>query len=403
LLQFDLQFDNYSCTPTDCTDPGRPWNENPVSIFKRKYNMSVQLSRRDAMRGMIGSAVTLALAPAAFAQIGPPPGVITLRSNENPYGPSPRALKAAAEALHKGAYYPGRIRSDLLALIAEKNGLSMDNMILSSGSNEALQAAMVAYGKKGKVVLPELTYSDHLGYSKRMGVELVRAPLNDDMSINLEAMAAAVDDSVSLVYVCNPNNPTGMALDGDSLRAFCRTVGKRAVVLVDEAYNELTHDPEYTSMVDLVRDGENVLVMRTFSKIFGMAGLRVGYGMAHPDIARLVGGHVMAWANGVGMTAAYHSYQDEAFIKFSREKIIEGRAMVNATFRRNGIEPLPSETNFVYADIGRDADEFQKLMGARNIQIRGTFQTYNTYSRVSMGKLEDLEVFDRVFTEVYQG
>jgi len=364
--------------------------------------MSIQLSRRDLMRGMVSSAVTLALAPAAFAQIGPPPGVITLRSNENPYGPSPKALRAASEALHKGAYYPGRIRNDLLDAIAHKNGLSMDNMILSSGSNEGLQATMVAYGKKGKVVLPELTYSDHLSYSKRMGVELVRVPLNADMSIDLEGMAAAVDESVSLVYVCNPNNPTGMALDGDSLREFCRSVSKKAVVLVDEAYNELTHDPEYTSMVDLVREGENILVMRTFSKIFGMAGLRVGYGMGHPDIARLVAGHVMAWANGVGMTAAYHSYLDEEFIKFSREKIIEGRAMVNATFRRNGIEPLPSETNFVYADIGRDATEFQKLMEVRNIRIRGTFQTYSHYSRVSTGKLEDLEVFDRVFTEVYQ-
>jgi histidinol-phosphate aminotransferase len=363
--------------------------------------MSVNISRRDLVRGIIGGAVSLALTPASFAQVGPPPGVITLRSNENPYGPSPRALRKAAAALQKGAYYPGSIRNDLLAAIADRNGLTMDNMILSSGSNEGLQAAMVAYGKRGKVLLPELTYSDHLGYSKRMGVELVRVPLMEDMSIDLDGMAAAVDDSISLVYVCNPNNPTGMALDGDKLRDFCRTVGRKAVVLVDEAYNELTDDPEYTSMVDLVRDGENVLVMRTFSKIFGMAGLRVGYGMGRPDIASLVGGHVMAWANGVGMTAAYHSYLDNEFIEFSREKILEGRKMVVETFRRNGIEPLPSQTNFVYADIGRDADRFRALMEERNILIRGTYQTYSTFSRVSMGKLEDLEVFDKVFTEIY--
>jgi len=363
--------------------------------------MSTQLNRRDLMRGMLSGAVSLALAPNVFAQIGPPPGVITLRANENPYGPSPKALKAAAGALRKGAYYPGAIRRDLLDVIANKNGLTMENMLLSSGSNEGLQAAMVAYGKRGKVLMPELTYSDHLGYTKRMGVELVRVPMNDDMSIDLDGMAAAVDDSISLVYVCNPNNPTGMALDGDKLRDFCRTVSKKAVVLVDEAYNELTEDPEYTSMIDLVREGENILIMRTFSKIFGMAGLRVGYGMGQPDIAALVGGHVMAWANSVGMTAAYHSYLDEEFIAFSRDKINEGRRMVNQTFRRNGIEPLPSQTNFVYADIGRDADEFQQRMRDRDIMIRGTFQTYSTYSRVSMGKLEDLEVFDRVFTEVY--
>jgi len=363
--------------------------------------MSIQFNRRDLIRSMVGSAVALAIAPNAFAQFGPEPGIISLRSNENPYGPSAKALKAAAKALHKGAYYPGPIRNMLLDAIVEKNGLTRDNMILSSGSNEGLQAAMVAYGKKGKVVLPELTYSDHLGYSKRMGVDLVRVPLNADMSIDLDGMAAAVDESVSMVYVCNPNNPTGMTLDGDMLRAFCRKVSKKALVLVDEAYNELTDDPEYTSMLDLVREGENVMVMRTFSKIFGMAGLRVGYGMAHPDVAKLVSGHIMAWANGVGMAAAHASYTDNEFIQFSREKIIEGRELVNATFRRNGIEPLPSQTNFIYADIGRDATEFQKKMEARSIQIRGTYQTFSNYSRVSMGKLEELEVFDRMFTEVY--
>lgn len=363
--------------------------------------MSMQFNRRDLMRGIVSSAVALAISPAAFSQIGPPPGVITLRSNENPYGPSPQAIKAAEEAVIKGAYYPGGIRNDLLGVIAERNNLSMEHMFLSSGSNEGLQAAMVAYGKKGKVVLPELTYSDHLGYSKRMGVELKRVPLNKDMSIDLDGLAAAVDDSVSMVYVCNPNNPTGMTLDGDELRDFCRTVGRKAVVLVDEAYNELTDDPVYTSMVDLVHEGENVMVMRTFSKIFGMAGMRVGYGMARPDIAELVGGHVMAWANGVGMSAAYASYLDGEFIDFSRAKIIEGRKMVNDTFRRNGIEPLPSQTNFVYADIGRDANAFQRMMENRNIQIRGAYQTYANWTRVSMGKIEDLKTFDRVFTEVY--
>lgn len=363
--------------------------------------MTTTFNRRDLMRSMVGGAVSLALAPSVFAQMGPAPGIVRLMANENPYGPSPKALKEAAKALHKGAYYPGGIRNDLLDVIAEKNGLSRDNLYLSSGSNEGLQAAMVAFGKKGKVVLPGLTYSDHLGYSRRMGVELIRVPLKDDMSIDLDGMAAAVDDSVSLVYVCNPNNPTGMAIDGDTLRDFCRSVGQKAIVLIDEAYNELTDDPDYTSMVDLVREGENIMISRTFSKIFGMAGLRVGYGMGHPDIAKLVGGHVMAWGNGVGMTAAYHSYIDQEFIDFSRAKILEGRQMVNETFRRNGIEPLPSQTNFVYADIGRDADEFRAKMAERDVQIRGTYQTYDTYSRVSMGTLEDLEIFDRVFTEVY--
>ena len=353
------------------------------------------------MRGMVSSAVSLALAPIAFAELGPPPGKIALRFNENPYGPSASALKAAAEALDLGAYYPTTIGNDLASAISAKNGIALDNVVLSSGSNEALQAAFVAWGKKGKVILPQHTYTDHIAYSRAMGVEMTTIPLADDMSIDLERMAAAVDDSVSLVYICNPNNPTGMTLDGDRLRDFCRSVGKKATVLVDEAYNELTDKPDYTSMIDLVREEENVIVMRTFSKLFGMAGLRVGYGMARSDLAGTIATHVMAWPNSPGLAAAVASYNDEEFIRFSRAKVIEGRKMVNETFRRNGIEPLPSQTNFIYADIGRNATEFQKQMDARDILIRGSFAHYPNYSRVSMGKIEDLEVFDRVFTEVY--
>ncbi|MDA0679125.1 MAG: histidinol-phosphate transaminase [Proteobacteria bacterium] len=361
----------------------------------------MQLNRRDVMRAMVSGAVSLAFAQGTFAQHGPPPGKIALRFNENPYGPSASALKAAAKALEMGAYYPISITDDLLNAISTKNGVALENMVLSSGSNEALQAAFVAWGKKGKVLLPALTYTDHIAYSIRMGVELVTVPLAKDMSIDLEAMAAAVDDGVSLVYICNPNNPTGMALDGDLLRHFCRTVGKKATVIIDEAYNELTDEPDYTSMIDLVREDENVVVMRTFSKIFGMAGLRVGYGMARPDLASIISGHVMAWPNGPGLAAAYASYNDDEFIRFSRAKVIEGRNMVNETFRKNGIEPLPSQANFVYADIGRNATLFQKRMNERDILIRGSFELYPNYSRVSMGKLEDLETFDRVFTEVY--
>jgi len=363
--------------------------------------MSIQYNRRDLMRGMLGGAVSLVLAPTAFAQLGPPPGKIALRFNENPYGPSARALKAAADAAAMGAYYPGSIQKNLLNTIAVRNDLALGNMVLSSGSNEGLQAAFIAWGKKGKIVVPSLTYSEHFAYARRMGVELVSVPLKQDLSIDLDKIAAAVDDSVSLVYICNPNNPTGLTLDGDTLRDFCRSVGRKAVVLIDEAYNEITDRPDYTSMVDLVREDENVVIMRTFSKLFGMAGLRVGYGMARPDLAKTIAGHVMAWPNGVGLAAALASYADDEFINFSRTKIHEGRKMVNDTFRRNGVEHLPSQTNFVYANIGRNATEFQRLMAKRNILIRGSYDPYPNYTRVSMGKIEDIEVFQQVFTEVF--
>jgi histidinol-phosphate aminotransferase len=345
-------------------------------------------------------AAGLALSPITLSQIDIPAGQIRLVFNENPYGPSPKALEAVAKILPKTAYYPGAIEQDLPALFTERHRLDSDQVFLASGSNEGLQAAMMAFGKQGKVISPSLTYSDHLVYAERLGIAVERIPLREDMSIDLDAMARAVDDTVGLVYLCNPNNPTGMAIDGDELRSFCRELSPRVPILIDEAYNELTDKPDYTSMIDLVREGANVLITRTFSKIFGMAGLRVGYGMGHPDMVELVKDHVMAWPNGVGLYAAYHSYLDDAFIDFSRQKILQGRAMVNATFRRHGIEPLPSQTNFVYADIGRNASDFKTAMAENNVIIRGAYDGYANYSRVSMGRIEELEVFDRVFSRL---
>ena len=363
--------------------------------------MTIQFSRRDLVRGMVGTAVGLAFTPTAFGQVGAPAGKIALRYNENPYGPSLAARKAAYAAVDQGAYYAEAIQENLLRQIADKNDLSLDNMVLSSGSNEALQAAYVAWGRNGTVLMPSLTYTDHVPYSRTMGVKIKTVPLRPDLSIDLSAMADAVDDSVSLVYICNPNNPTGLTLDGDELREFCRTVGQQAIVIIDEAYNELTKDPRYTSMVSLVQDDENVIVFRTFSKIFGMAGMRVGYAMGRPDHARSIARYVMSWPNVAGLAAAVACIDDDEFIRFSRGKIFEGRDMVSETFRRNGIEPVPSQTNFVFADIGRNAADFQKRMAERNVLIRGNYGDYPNYVRVSMGLIEEIEVFERVFDEVF--
>ena len=366
--------------------------------------MGTRISRRRMLGGMIAGSSVMALSPGLSAfTLRPQPGIVRLSANETPYGPSPKALAAAAQAAARGAYYPGLIQRELLSLIATAEELSLDQMALSSGSNEALCAAMAAYGAKGKILAPELTYGPHLRYAAQIGVEVVRIPLAEDMSIDLDAMARAVDDSVSLVYICNPNNPTGMLLDDDQLRSFCRNVGRKATVLVDEAYNELTHNPASASMLDLVRGGENVIVMRTFSKIFALAGLRIGYVMAPVEQAALLRNTIMAWPNVVGMAAAFVSYEDEEFIAFSRQMILQGREMVCEVFAAHDVPYLPSQTNFVYADIGRDATEFARRMLQRGVRIRGTYEPYSTYSRVSMGRLEELEVFAEVFHEVYSG
>ena len=375
--------------------------ESATALLTGRTAAALSFSRRRVLQGLLASAAGLTFPATGWGQVEIPPGQIRLMFNENPYGPSPKALAKVAKILPMAAYSPGAIEDDLMGLFMARHRLDREQVFLASGSNEGLQAAMMAFGKRGKVISPALTYSDHLNYAKKLGVALHRVPLRDDMAIDLEAMARAVDDSVSLVYLCNPNNPTGMAIDGDELRSFCREISPKVPILIDEAYNELTDRPDYTSMVDLVRGGANILITRTFSKIFGMAGLRVGYGIGHPDIVSVVKDNVMAWPNGVGLYAAYHSYLDEDFIAFSREKILQGREMVNATFRRHGIEPLPSQTSFVYADIQRDADVFKARMADRNVKIRGIYKGYSTFSRVSMGRIEDLRIFDQIFGEIY--
>jgi len=375
--------------------------EDALALLRAGVVRTATLSRRRAMQGLLLGAAGVAIAPKSLGQIEIPPGQIRLIFNENPYGPSPKALAEVARILPLTAYYPDDIEGELIQLFMERHRLDRRQLFLASGSNEGLQAAMLAFGKRGKVLSPSLTYSDHLVYAENLGVKVERVPLRTDMGIDLDAIARAVDDSVSLVYLCNPNNPTGMAIDGDELRSFCREVGVKVPIMIDEAYNELTDKPDYTSMMDLVRKGANILVTRTFSKIFGMAGLRVGYGMGHPDIVKVVRDHVMAWPNGVGLYAAYHSYLDDEFIKFSRDKVLRGREMVNATFRRHGIEPLPSQTNFVYANIERNADTFAAQMADKNVIIRGAYEGYDSYSRVSMGRIEELAIFDRAFGEIY--
>ncbi len=364
--------------------------------------MVATISRRQLFAATAGAALGLSAPARLLAQtIGPDPEFIRLTSNENPYGPSPKALEAAATAAQNGAYYPGVIARELTQLIADRHGLTTDNITLSSGSNEALCAAATGWAKHGTIVAPSLTYDLHLGFASRIGAEVVRVPLDEDFGINLSRLEGAVDNTVSLVYVCNPNNPTGLTLDGDELREFCRSVGSRATVVIDEAYNELTHDPDYTSMVDLVRDGENVIVMRTFSKLFGMAGLRVGYAIGRPDLVARVRHHVTSWPNIVGLSAAHVSFTDDEFISYSREQIVTGRGIVERALRAQGIEPLPSQTNFVYADIGIDVNAFAARMRERKVLIRRAYAPYANHMRVSMGKLDELETFADVFAELY--
>ena len=345
----------------------------------------------------LASVRTFSLDAAPVNLFGPASGIAKLNANENPYGPSPKALEAMVKASTHGAYYVRRSAQRLREMIAERHGLSPDYVVLSSGSSGVLTYLALAASQQGKILAPDLFWDT----TSLMGVRnssngIVRLPKSTSLSIDLEAMEGALDADISMVHVTNPNNPTGMVLDSAELRAFCSRASEKCTVLVDEAYNELTADPAASTMIPLVKAGKNVAVARTFSKIYGLAGMRVGYMIAKPELLERVKQYGLGdyGLNQAGVAAAVASYNDNEFLEYSKAKIIEAREMVSEALQQNGLTALPSETNFMFVNLGaKNAESFRQAMADRNVLIRGIYRDYSQWSRVSMGKLEDVQKY----------
>lgn len=321
---------------------------------------------------------------------GPKIGQALLSRNENPYGPAPSALRAISETAKMGCYYNDRGLARLTAMIAERHQVAPTQVVIGEGSTEVLCAAALAWGRKGAILCPDLFWDTTVLYGERQGVKSLRVPMTADMRVDLTAMAAALDDSVAMVQICNPNNPTGILIPASDLRAFAAKVTPQATLLVDEAYNELTDQPEDNSMINLVRAGGDVIVCRTFSKIYGMAGLRVGYAITSEANAAIIRSHQMSFGGNLGgLAAAIASYNDTPFLEKSRAAVIEARQMIIDAVAKAGLTALPSQTNFVFVAVP-DANALRDAMAAQGIAIRGAYGSLNGYSRVSTGKLEDV-------------
>ena len=360
--------------------------------------MTIALSRRSLI-GAASAGTTLALggvpaiaeAKGQSALFGPRPGVAWLTYNENPYGPSPRAIEAMAEAASKGCYYADEATDRLRSMIAERFGVTPAHVVIGNGSTEVLSAAALDWGRAGPIVCPELFFADPLQVAERHGARLVHVPLRPDMGLDLDAMAAAAAaNKASMVYLCNPNNPTAMLVDPGALRAFADKLPGGTTLLIDEAYNELTDAPQANSMLGLVKAGRNVIVSRTFSKIYGLAGLRIGYALSTPANAARINGNIMTIDLGTSaLAAAIASIDDTAFMAFSKNRIVEARGMILDVTKRLGLETLPSQANFVFVRVP-DADALKARMADRGIIIRGAYGKWKSWSRVSTGKIEDV-------------
>ncbi|MCB1644249.1 MAG: aminotransferase class I/II-fold pyridoxal phosphate-dependent enzyme [Pseudomonadales bacterium] len=381
--------------------------------------MTAQLSRRGFLSGSAvvagalagaGAVVPVSRALAASTMgsglaYGPAPGVAKLNANENPYGPSKKALEAMFEASSKGAYYVGDSVPRLLDMISERYGISPEYLSLSSGSSGVLTYLAVAKSKQGKILGPDLFWDTTTKAALRQGGEMKRIARTKDLSIDLDALYAAITPDVSMVQICNPNNPTGMVIPADELRKFCIKASKKCTVLVDEAYNEITDDPGANSMVSLVKEGYDVYVARTFSKIYGLAGMRVGYMIASPENTQLLqtyglGNYAM---NQAGVAAAVETYDDFEFLNYSKAKIQEARGIILDAVKKNGLKAAPSETSFVFVDLGKlNAEKFRQEMASHQVLIRGIYQDYTHWSRVSCGLIPDVKQYAAALPKVLE-
>lgn len=321
-------------------------------------------------------------------------GVLRLNANENPYGPSPAARRAIEQAITESNRYPIAEEAELIGVLAEKHDLPRDQVLPGCGSTELLRVAVAALAAPGRLILAEPTYEDPIWYSRAFDIKAVRVPLDDQGAHDLPAMERAAEKDARLVYVCNPNNPTGTLVDGKKLEAFVRRVSKRATVLVDEAYHDYINDPRYASMVPLVAEGLPVVVTRTFSKIYGMAGLRLGYALGGKKTLERMAAHItFSGANMLAIHAAMASLHDRAFLERCRKENQRAREYLQHALTERGYPVFQSQTNFVMFRLGSDVRELISDLREQRIRVGRPFPPLTDYCRVSLGTPEQMERF----------
>lgn len=330
-------------------------------------------------------------------------GPIRLGSNENPYGPSPSARKAMADAIANSNRYPWGNTGSLLNKIAANFGLRSENVLLGAGSSEILGlVAHYASLQKGHAVSAHPSFRSWWGAAEKCGLSVVKVPLTEDKKHDLPAMMAKVNNQTRLVYVCNPNNPTGTVLPPADLKAFVTEVSKTALVMLDEAYTEYSDEP---SLANMVANNKNLIVVKTFSKIYGLAGARIGYALAHADTINQLA-DLLPWANAgvsaVSLAAASASLDDKAFVTLSKTNNTQAKAFTYQTFQSLNIPHIPSHTNFIYYSAAGFNGDLNAKLKEHQITSTGTIEENGRWTRITVGTLEEMQQYSNVLKQIWK-
>lgn len=330
--------------------------------------------------------------------------VVMLASNENPLGPSPAALEAIKEQLGRIHCYPDGNCSRLRANLAEKYKLDPENVIIGNGTDELLTLIALAYINPGdEAVMVQPTFSEYEFAMRLMGG--IPRPVRlagDEFRYDLDALAAAVNERTRLVFICSPNNPTGTIVQREDLDKFLATLPSGILVVLDLAYAEYVASSSHPDGLEYIKNGRPILVLRTFSKIYGLAGLRIGYAMAPAaviaDLNRIREPYNV---NSLAQAAAIAALKDREHLARSRALVEKGRRQLAAGLARMGLKAVPTEANFCFVDLKTDSKRICKALLRRGLIVRsGDVFGYPTYIRVTCGTEEQNNRFLNALEEL---
>jgi histidinol-phosphate aminotransferase len=354
------------------------------------------LSRRSFAQ-LIGGAAAVAAMP-RLLEAAPPAdaatGWVRLSNNENPYGPSAAALNAVRQAFPIACRYPDAVLDDLVAAIAALHQVSPDQVLVGAGSGQLLKLSALAFTSGTKALVTAHPTFEALGHhASTHGAEVRRVPLTKmyghDLTKILEESSGA-----GLVYICNPNNPTATITPDVEVRRFIAAVPATTTVLVDEAYHHYVSSPAYASVMDLVAKHANLVVLRTFSKIFGMAGMRCGYAIGQAATLRAMRVD-QGWdpVSALSLAAARASLADNRHVADQKRINTEIRAWTVGELRRLGFTVLPSEANFIMVNMGQDVRPLIAAMRTRDVEVGRLFPAMSDHMRVTIGKPDEMRRF----------
>jgi histidinol-phosphate aminotransferase len=333
--------------------------------------------------------------------------VVKLASNENPFGPSPKAVEAVRKAAEKMHIYPDGAAFDLKSAAAAKYGMPIEGISVGNGSDELIHLlGLILLGEaEDEMVVGDPSFSRYDASAHLVPCKLVKVPLDSEYRHDLPAMARALTDKTKLVYIANPNNPTGTIVRRPEVERFLDDVPDHVLVVLDEAYFDFAkHLPDFPDGMDYVRAGRNVVVLRTFSKAYGLAGCRVGLGFSSPEIVDAINRAREPFnVNCLAQAAAIAALDDDEHVQLGVENNRRGLERLAAAFVSVGAKPIESFANFAYADFGRPVGPiFQALLKRGVITRSGEGLGNPTCLRVSVGTEEEMEIFEKALVAVME-